>query len=169
PQRLDAGKPLFQVFAMSLDGGSEGPKVHAIRSDADRAAAAARAEREDLVEAIEQARPLLLADEPLDLRSIGGKFLGGEPVPKMLEGLLLERRIGVDRLEALDGLLKQVHVNPQIPLGLGWWSSTLFVVAVAFYASLTEASSPTSSRGAIASSSRNSRIPGKTRQLDMDD
>ena len=58
-QRLDAGKALLEVFAVSLDGGAERPQVHAIGADADGAAPAAGAERQDLVEAIEQAGPLL--------------------------------------------------------------------------------------------------------------
>ena len=43
---------------MSLNGGGQRPEVHAIGADADGAAPAAGAERQDLVEAVEQAGPL---------------------------------------------------------------------------------------------------------------
>ena len=58
-QRLDAGKLLLEIFAMSLNGGPQRPGVHAIGTDADRAAPPAGAEGQDLIEAIEQSRPLL--------------------------------------------------------------------------------------------------------------
>ena len=89
---------------MSLDRGAERPAIHAVGPDADRTAAAAGAEGENLVETVEQAGPLLLFDEPLELRPVGGEVGLGEPLPQVLEGLVLEGGVGVDRLEALGGL-----------------------------------------------------------------
>src|SRR5262249_32409354 len=54
-ERLDPRETLLEVLAMSLDAGAEGPAVHAVGAYADGAAAAAGAERQDLVEAVEQA------------------------------------------------------------------------------------------------------------------
>src|SRR5207249_604841 len=70
PKRLDAGKPLSEVLTMSLDRRSQRPKVHPVRPNADRTAPAAGAEGEDLVEAVEQPSPLLLANQPLELRPV---------------------------------------------------------------------------------------------------
>ena len=84
---------------MSLDGGAERPEVHAVGTDADGAAPAAGAERQDLVEAIEQAGPLLLLDQPFELRPIGGELGLGEPLAQVLEGLFLGGSVDLDGLE----------------------------------------------------------------------
>src|SRR5262249_24454489 len=102
-QWLDAGEAFLEVLAVALDGSSEGPEVHAVRSEADGAAATAGAERQDLVEAVEQARPLFGLDEPLELRPVSSEFRLGEPAPQEREGLVLESRIGVDALETVGG------------------------------------------------------------------
>src|SRR4029077_5823101 len=51
-QWLDAGKTLLQILAVSLHRSAEGPHVHPVEADADRAPASAGAERENLVEAV---------------------------------------------------------------------------------------------------------------------
>ena len=59
---------------------AERPEVHAVGADADGPAPAAGAERQDLVEAVEQAGPLPRGDEPFDLRPVGGEVGLGEPL-----------------------------------------------------------------------------------------
>ena len=91
-QRLDAGKALLEVFAMALDGGAERPEVHAVGADADGAAPAAGAERQDLVEAIEQAGPLPLLDEPFELRPVGGELRARSATGAGVQRLFLQGR-----------------------------------------------------------------------------
>ena len=79
---------------MALNGGAERPEVHAVGADADGAAAAAGAEGQDLVEAVEQAGPLLALDEPFELRAVGGELRGGEPVGEVPLGVVDERGVG---------------------------------------------------------------------------
>ena len=86
---------------MALNGGGERPEVHAVGADADGAAPAAGAERQNLVEAIEQAGPLALVDQPFELRPVGGEVRLGQPLAQAYERLLLERRVGVDAAESL--------------------------------------------------------------------
>src|SRR5262249_42653738 len=107
--RRDAGEAFLEVLAVPLDRGAERPEVHAVGPDADGPAAAAGAERQDLIEAIEQAGPLLLANEPFELRPIGGEGRVGEPLLEILERLFLESGISVDCLKTGTGLGQQVH------------------------------------------------------------
>src|SRR5207237_6261335 len=95
-QRRDAGEAFLEVFAMSLDRSAEGPGIHAIGTDADRAAPAAGAERQNLVETIKQAGPLLGLDQPGELRTIRGKLRRGEPLVEILQRLLLEGLFDLD-------------------------------------------------------------------------
>ena len=88
---------------MSLHRGAERPEVHAVGADADGPAPAAGAERQDLVEAIEQPGPLLLLDEPFELRPIGGELGGTEPLGEVFSRLILDGGVGLDALDALGG------------------------------------------------------------------
>src|SRR5262245_63090111 len=98
---------------MSLDRSAECPAVHAVGADADRSAPAAGAEGEDLVEAVEQAGPLLLVDEPFELRPIGGELRLGEPLLEVLEGLFLEFRSGFHSAKPGGGLGQKIHRQPR--------------------------------------------------------
>src|SRR6266542_5546920 len=124
---VEVGKTLLEVLAMSLDGGGQGPEVHAIGTDADGPAASAGAERQDLVEAIEQAGPLLRLNEPLELRAVGGELRAGQPLPEKLQGLLRNGRVRLDGLEPLPGLFQQSHdlssqqfTMTSLPFAGGW-------------------------------------------------
>src|SRR5262249_24760936 len=98
-----------------LDGGAERPQVHAVGADADGPAAAAGAEGQDLVEAVEQAGPLLLADEPLELGAVDGELGPGEPLGEGLQRLFLQGGGRLDRPEAVPGLRQQIHVVSSPP------------------------------------------------------
>ena len=78
-KRVDAGEALLEVLAVPLDAGAERPEVHAVRADADGPAPAAGAEGHDLVERIEQHRPLRGLDEPLELRPIRSEIRLSQP------------------------------------------------------------------------------------------
>src|SRR5215813_8064864 len=106
---VKTGKTLLEVLAMSLNGGGQGPEVHAVGPDADGPAASAGAERENLVEAIKQAEPLLRLDEPLELWAVGGELGPGQPLSEKLQCLFLKGRVRLDRLKTLPGLLQQLH------------------------------------------------------------
>ena len=114
---------------MPLHRGAEGPEIHAIGADADRAAPPAGAERHDLIKAIEQAGPFLLIDQPFNLRLVRGEFRLGQPALEILGGLLLVGGVGVDRLKSGDGSLQAVHWRPRFShhikrsfRGFGWLS-----------------------------------------------
>ncbi len=102
-QRLDAREFLLEIFAMSLDRSAERPEIHAVGTDADGPAPAAGAEGKDLVEAIEQPRPLLLLDEPMELRPVGSELGGTEPLGEVFQRLILDGGVGLDALDALGG------------------------------------------------------------------
>src|SRR5262249_18909085 len=101
---------LFQILAVSLHGGDERPEVHAVGADADSAAAAAGAERQDLVETVEQAGPLLLIDEPFELRPVRGGLRVGQPLAGVFERLFLQSVVGGEAAEAVGGERETVHV-----------------------------------------------------------
>src|SRR5438105_6875307 len=96
---------------MSLDRGGQCPDVHAVGANTDRPTAAAGAERQDLVETVEQAGPLLPLDEPFELRPIRGELRSGQPWPQELQGLCLEGVVYLDGLETVAGLVEQVHAD----------------------------------------------------------
>src|SRR5262249_41106018 len=110
-ERVGAGEFLLEVFAMSLDRRGQRPGVHAVGADTDRSTPAAGAEWQDLVEAVQQPGPLLLANEPFELRPIGSELRLGEPLFEVLERLLLDRAVHVDGTNAALGLCEQVHEN----------------------------------------------------------
>ena len=105
----DVRETFVEVLAMSLDGRGERPRIHSIGSDADRTAPPAGAEGENLVEAIEQAGPFLLADQQLDLRPIRGELRALEPAAQVLDGRVAVNGIDMDRLDAGGGGGEQVH------------------------------------------------------------
>ena len=94
---------------MPLHGRAQRPGIHAIGTDAHRPAAAARAEGQNLVEAVEQSRPLLALDEPCQLRAVRGKFLVREPLSEEAEGLLFDLLVDLHALETLSRPVQQVH------------------------------------------------------------
>ena len=85
---------------------AQGPEVHAIGTDADRAAPASGAEREDLIEAIEQAGPLFLLDEPFQLRPISPEFRFFQPVLEKLERLFAHGGVHRNSLKSLASLIR---------------------------------------------------------------
>src|SRR5262249_43818738 len=106
---------LLQILTMPLDRSAEGPQVHAIGSDADGSAAAACAERQDLIEAVEQPGPFLFVNEPLDLRAIGRELGTGKPALEVLQRLLLRGAVGLDSLKSFASLAEQIHhVSPDV-------------------------------------------------------
>src|SRR5262245_49067876 len=109
PQRFHPGEAFLEVFAVALDGGTEGPEVHAIGSNAHGATAATGTEGQDLAEAVEQAGPLLLTDEPIQLRLIGDELRRGQPQAEELQGLVLEGGVHRDGTDTRLGVCEQVH------------------------------------------------------------
>ena len=83
---------------------------------ADGAAAAAGAEGQDLVEAVEQAGPLAGLDQPFQLRPVGGEVRLGQPRTQVLQRLFLERGVGLGALKTLASLGEQVHEGESRPL-----------------------------------------------------
>src|SRR5262249_41290394 len=88
---------------------AQSPEVHAIGTDADGAATAARAEWEDLIKAVEQTSPLPVLDQPVELGPVGGELQFRQPLPQMFQGLFLESGVRLDTLNPRRGLLHQVH------------------------------------------------------------
>ncbi len=109
PQRLDAGELLPEELAMALDAGPDRPRVHAVRADADGPAPPAGAEWQDLVEAVEQDGPLVLADEPVELRPVGGELRVGQPPLQGVNGPVGQGGVVGNRAEGGGGLLEQRH------------------------------------------------------------
>ena len=112
-QRLHAGEALLQVFAVPLHARAERPEVHAVRADADRAAPAAGAERQDLVERVEQHRPLLGLERAIRVAADTRRSRLGEPDAEIGKRLVLERRIGVDFGEAGASKGERIHTRPR--------------------------------------------------------
>src|SRR5438876_907716 len=108
-ERIDTREALFQIFTMSLHRGAERPVIHAIRSDADRTAAATGAERQDLIEPVEQPGPLLFLDKPFKLRPVAGELRLAEPLAEMLKGLLLDAVVHLNASETIRNLVQQLH------------------------------------------------------------
>src|SRR5262249_8082391 len=105
----EAGETLFQVLAMALDARPQRPQVHAVRPDANRPATAAGAERQDLIEAIQQPRPLPLLYQPFDLRPIAGELRLGEPLLEVFERLFLESSVCIDTSKPFGDRGQQIH------------------------------------------------------------
>src|SRR6516162_5687960 len=105
-QGFDSRESFLEVFAVPLHRGAERPSVHAIGADADWAAAAAGAKRQNLKETVEQAGPLLALDQPFELRPIRCESWLGEPLMKIFEGFFLGCRIYLNRLESFFDLLQ---------------------------------------------------------------
>ena len=101
---------------MSLDRGAERPEVHAVGPDADRPAPAAGAEGQDLVEAIEQAGPLLLFDEPLELRPVGANSGAVSHWVQEFDGLVLEGGVSGDGADACGSGGQPIHVKLAVVL-----------------------------------------------------
>ena len=112
-QRVDVREAPLQVFAVTLNAGTEGPEVHAIGADADGAAPPAGAERHDLVEGIDKQRPLRIRDQPFELRSVRREVGVGEPLGQVREREFLESGIGIDGLKARTGRGNRIHVEPR--------------------------------------------------------
>ena len=113
-ERMHVREPLPEILAMSLDAGAERPQVHAVGTDPHRAAPAARSKRHDLVERIEQHRPLRGLDHPFNLRPIAGELRLRQPGREVRERLLLEGRIGVDCGEPCADGSERFHVRPSV-------------------------------------------------------
>ena len=69
-RKIRAGQRLAQIVDVALDRARQRGCVVAIRADADRAATAPGPEGQDAIEAVEEQRPALTCNQPLELRAV---------------------------------------------------------------------------------------------------
>src|SRR5437879_3248108 len=100
---------LPEILAVALYGRRDSPEIHAVRADADRPASPTRAERQDLIETVEQRGGLPLPDHPFDLGAIGRELRLTEPLLKKMKGPLLESRFGFDGAESFVRHVQNLH------------------------------------------------------------
>ena len=90
---------------MSLDRGSERPEIHAIGSYAHWPTPAACAKGQNLIEAVEQTRPLLGLDRAIPAAADTRRMMVRSTMAEVFERLFLDLDIRIDVLKAISSLV----------------------------------------------------------------
>ncbi len=98
-----------EVLRMPLGRCLNGPGVDAVRPDADRSPAAAGAERDHLVEGVQQQLPFAGLDQEADLRNVLGEGGVGQPGLQVMEGGGLYLVGNIQPRKSVLGCQQQVH------------------------------------------------------------